>query len=470
MTIQLQTKGLIDILNEIAISASSDLPYSTMLSNTLEIVSKRLDVEASVMFALDETHENFHLAAFYGMDIDRANEVEQRRARGFGGGGGTSAEIYRSGKPFFILDMSTDPRFSDYSYRYPDLEKRSFANIPCRSSTKMPLTIAFVTKVNQQFQLEDIPILEAVAFQIGLLLEKSLLVKESKNCEWQTNLLNKISSQINASLDFNLILDALANGVALLLDADIGFVGLPDKSREVLEIHAVSNQDEFHLRGAQIPINMDEITEAQPLTFNYQMDDPSSLSTGRTWGTLDAIHQHGFNHFLGYPILRARRPIGLVCAANRGALKFEQIHSPLISRLSQQVSTAIENAFLHQQVKSMAIIEERNRLAAEMHDNLAQSISAAKMLSAQTVLYLDDDKIGQARNILSGVQEILDSAYTDVREVIFSLSSFANIHISFLDSLSDFMQAYETHYGIRTHLSIDQKATQRYPRQFIRTN
>lgn len=455
---RLNPKVLLEILNEIAISATSELPYGEMLSHTLQIVSEKLDVESGVMFAYDEVDKKFRLAAYYGMDLDRAREVEQRRSRALSGGGGTSAEIYRSGKPFFILDMSADPRFSDYSYRYPNLELRSFANIPCRSSTKMPLTIAFVTKVNQQFQPEDIPILEAVAYQIGLLLEKSLLVKESKNCEWQTNLLYEISSQINASLDINQILEALANGVARLLDADIGFVGLPDKSRKALEIHAVSNQDEYHLRGLQIPIQTNEIVEAQPLIFSYNLDDPDSTSARETWVNLDSISHHGFNHFLGYPISRARRPIGLVCAANRGSHKFEEIHAPLISRLSQQVSTAIENAFLHQQVKSMAILEERNRLAAEMHDNLAQSISAAKMLSAQTVTYLDQDKISQARNILTGVQEILDSAYTDVREVIFSLSSFANIHISFLEALSEFLHAYETHYGIRTNLAIDQKA------------
>lgn len=459
MTIQLQTKDLIDLLNEIALSASSQLPYYGMLSNTLEIVSKRLDVESSIMFALDETDEKFHLAAFYGMDVERAKEVEQRRARGYGGGGGTSAEVFRREKTYYISDMSKDLRFSDYGNRYPELNRRSFANIPCKSSTKMPLTIALVTKIDQQFQPDDIPILEAVAYQIGLLLEKSLLVKEAKNCEWQATMLYEISRQINASLDINQILEALADGVQRLLAADSGFVGLPDATKENLIIRAASKKYKDKLINLQIPLNILENNQAKPINVSKPLNNLAKNPPDISWIDFTSIFQQDFTHIIGYPIIRGNRPIGLVCAANFGSQKFSEGQYMLLSRLSLQVSTAIENAYLHQQIKSLAVLEERNRLAAEMHDNLAQSIGACKLLTAQAASYIDRNKTGQARSILSGLVDILESAYIDIRESIFNLSSSANLEISFLDSLREYSRTYQAHYGITTSLDIDENAT-----------
>jgi PAS domain S-box-containing protein len=99
---------------------------------------------------------------------------------------------------------------------------------------------------------------------------------------------------------------------------------------------------------------------------------------------------------------------------------------PLQSRtISQayanQVAIAIQNAQLYKQAGDIAALEERNRLARELHDSVAQALYSISLFTDATRLALETNKLDVVSNHLADLVELSREAMADMRLMIFEL-------------------------------------------------
>ncbi len=95
-------------------------------------------------------------------------------------------------------------------------------------------------------------------------------------------------------------------------------------------------------------------------------------------------------------------------------------HELLVS-IGQHLGMAIEQAGVEEDARTLSIIEERTRMAHELHDSLAQTLATLRIK-----VRLFDDSMQQAGKIdesaiwheLSGLEEIIDTAYAELRSLI----------------------------------------------------
>ena len=95
-------------------------------------------------------------------------------------------------------------------------------------------------------------------------------------------------------------------------------------------------------------------------------------------------------------------------------------HQLLVS-IGQHLGMAIEQAGVEKDAKTLSIIEERTRMAHELHDSLAQTLATLRIK-----VRLFDDSMNQADKIdesviwqeLGGLEEIIDTAYSELRSLI----------------------------------------------------
>jgi len=93
----------------------------------------------------------------------------------------------------------------------------------------------------------------------------------------------------------------------------------------------------------------------------------------------------------------------------------------LLELFADRAAIALENAYLHQQLEWASALEERQRIAAEMHDGLAQTLNFLSFKTDQAHEMLSS---GQVHEVLTGfgqMQAIIDQANQDVRTSIASL-------------------------------------------------
>lgn len=100
--------------------------------------------------------------------------------------------------------------------------------------------------------------------------------------------------------------------------------------------------------------------------------------------------------------------------------------------------------------RRLAVVTERERIAREMHDSLAQVLGATH-LRLRALAYRDDVGPG-ARDELDDIAATCHEAYADVREAILGLREGSRTDRTFLESLDAYLRAFQRSSGIETLL------------------
>src|SRR5207302_5009629 len=103
----------------------------------------------------------------------------------------------------------------------------------------------------------------------------------------------------------------------------------------------------------------------------------------------------------------------------RGAV-FSDADQELIETLAAHAAVAIQNARLYERSRELTVVEERNRLARELHDAVNQTLFSVS-LTADAAALLVDSEPERAKTQLGEVRELVRSAMDEMRSLIFEL-------------------------------------------------
>jgi PAS domain S-box-containing protein len=110
-----------------------------------------------------------------------------------------------------------------------------------------------------------------------------------------------------------------------------------------------------------------------------------------------------------------------------------------------------------EQQRALAIENERERMARELHDSLGQVLSYAS-LQAQTAARLARDGQGEAAGTqLDRLDSVVREAHADLREYILNLRSTAFLQRSFFTAVKQYLDGFTSNYDIQTLLEVPAK-------------
>ena len=193
-------------------------------------------------------------------------------------------------------------------------------------------------------------------------------------------ILHRIAAALNESVDLASSLDAALSRVAELLELRSGWVWLLEEETEEPYLAASRNLppglgnrpetmegscyclDTFRSGGMEGAANVNVVV--------------CSRLRGLTKGT------DGLGHHASIPLRARGRPLGVMNVASQGWRRLSSDELQLLHTIGEMVGTAIERANLFRKSTEAGATEERNRLAREIHDTLAQGLAA-------TALHLD---------------------------------------------------------------------------------
>jgi nitrate/nitrite-specific signal transduction histidine kinase len=123
------------------------------------------------------------------------------------------------------------------------------------------------------------------------------------------------------------------------------------------------------------------------------------------------------------PLQRAGETIGLLVVGSRFERGFEVDEVEMLSSLANQAAIATENARLQARLRELAVVAERERIAREMHDGLAQVLGYVNTKSQAIEELLAVGRTDEARTLLVELAAAARSIYVDIREAILGLRS-----------------------------------------------
>jgi signal transduction histidine kinase len=154
--------------------------------------------------------------------------------------------------------------------------------------------------------------------------------------------------------------------------------------------------------------------------------------------------------------IEARATLGALFVAERndgGAFTAED--EATLVRFATQAALAIENARLHARVRALAATEERERIAREMHDSLAQVLGYVNTKAQAVELLLRSGHAEKAVGQLAQLSGAARDAYAEVREGILGLRASPAPGRPFADLLAEYLDRWREQSGITATLAVD---------------
>lgn len=158
---------------------------------------------------------------------------------------------------------------------------------------------------------------------------------------------------------------------------------------------------------------------------------------------------------LAVPVRSHGRILGsLYLTEKREASEFSVDDMRRLERFATQAAIAIENASLHRQVRSLAISEERERIAREMHDSIAQVLGYVNIKAQAIEEHLRREQTSHAIIQLEQLSQAAREAYADVREDILGLRTSLEGDLGLIEALRDYLKQWSAQSGVNPVLRI----------------
>ena len=222
---------------------------------------------------------------------------------------------------------------------------------------------------------------------------------------------------ISGVLDVDRVLQLIADRVRELVDAEYAAIGIVDRE-EAIERFITSGLDaETRARIGDLPRGHGLLGLIIRENRTYRI--PEIGAHPESYGF--PPHHPPMHSFLGMPILSRGVPVGRLYLTNkRGATEFSEADQALVEVFALHAGIAIENARLHDQVRRLAIVDERDRISRDLHDSVIQAIYA-QTLALDDVPEMMEREPDEAQRRVDEAIDALHAVIRDIRNFIFGL-------------------------------------------------
>ncbi len=149
-----------------------------------------------------------------------------------------------------------------------------------------------------------------------------------------------------------------------------------------------------------------------------------------------------------FPIRFGNQQVGVFNLYFPQRREFTPPQRQMLETMGQHLGIALESQRLMAREKEMAISEERNLLAQELHDSIAQSLAFLNLQAQMLEDSVARGQIDQARVELAQIREGIQASYDDVRELLVHFRTrFAQADIE--SAIASSLERFEGQTGIR---------------------
>ncbi|MDO8614326.1 MAG: GAF domain-containing sensor histidine kinase [Dehalococcoidia bacterium] len=410
-------------VSSIATALSEPVGVEQALQVSLDTAIDVMGASAGVICILDVEREELHSAAHRGLSPAIIERVRRQKV----GDDPIGSEVIRTGRSVVIADAFDDPRVAELCRQEG---YHSTISVPVKSEGRVVGILALVSRDESAFGVSAIQLLERIGQQVGIAVEKTLLFRELTQRNRDLTALNDVAAAVSSTLDLQGIMSISLDRAMALASCRSGDIWLRGNDRSRLILAAHRGPDGRAPESSSISLSPGEGLCGRVLV------------QGET--TLDLADNGSGEQVLSValPLKSAGDILGVVCFTfDRGYLLLERTQE-LLEAISSQIAVAIKNAQLYEQVQDVVILEERDRIAREMHDGFAQVLGYVNTKAQAVRHLLATGRSDEAAEMVAQLEEAAREVYVDVREAILGLRATAQDDRRLVPRIRDYLDVF----------------------------
>jgi len=299
--------------------------------------------------------------------------------------------------------------------------------------------------------------LEAVFDDMEFEVKRQTVQFEQKNRSLQ--LLYDIATGINTSRNLNDLLTRFLHSMRNIVNARAGMVRLIQDNGEMKLVSSFGLSDEVIENEQNVPVK--------------RCLCGTAATSGKVQMQLDLKQCHQIIgtpivgdeelEMLAVPLQYHGKTLGIynLFVSSAEFYSDDEFRS-LFASVGQHLGMAIEKTKLDDEAKRLTIIKERNAIAHELHDSLAQTLASLRFQVSMLDETLDNQKVEEIHSEIQQIKGGLDEAYSELRELLAHFR--APVHRrDLMPALEDLISNFRKKTGMRVLLQKDWDAAQLEP-------
>jgi signal transduction histidine kinase len=456
-------------------SITAAFAKTTTLAEVAKVVVERcvdiLGAQGGVIALLDESGNNLETLDYVGYPPAMAESWRRYPISSEA----PLPDAVRSGEPVFVESEEM------FATRYPNLMATqrpvtypALIGLPLALEGRMLGGVGLSFDQPQSFSPEEQAFILALVQQCAQAVERARLFEAEQQSRQAAEItaerlamLQAVTARLaQAMTPAEVVQTVFMYGLSAMDASGITFASL-NRTRDEFEIiKSVGYPAEVMASWQRFPVK-----PGTPMADAVQLGEPLYLESRAEAaalypGLVAADSKNNHEAWAVLPLIGEHEAIGAVSISFTRTRVFDREDRAFLLTLARQSAQALERARLYEveqharreaeanqhRLALLAEMRERNRLAQELHDTVAQALGYLNLKISLTHILLESDQFEQAQANFKELRQVITETYTDVREEIFYLRARTLSDLSFLELLERYVDKYRRFYNLEIQL------------------
>ncbi|MGW3662415.1 sensor histidine kinase [Streptomyces sp. NPDC005141] len=402
------TRDRLHGLLEAVLSVGRELDLQQVLRSIVEAATVLVDAEYG---ALGVIGSDRRLSEFLTVGID---DEHRERIGALPSGHGILGELIRHPEPLRLPELSDHPASYGFPPDHPPMH--SFLGVPIRVRDEVFGNLYLTEKRGgKEFDAEDEAVLSTLAVAAGVAIENARLYEETRLRELWQRAGGKVTSILLTGAPSTEVLELIVEEARTILSADMGMIAERPPGEEALRPALAVGLGAERLGGLVLSprdgIVAAALTAAEPVVSDDIAHDERAAGGGPQWAGLGPV--------AAVPLGAGGKARGVLLLGRvPGGTPFDEAATGPLLAFADQAALALELGERRRDAEQIALFQDRDRIARDLHDLAIQRLFAAGMTLQSTLRFMEHP---EGRERLARTVDDLDDTIKIIRSTIFGL-------------------------------------------------
>ena len=360
---------------------------------------------------------------------------------------GITGWVAAKGEPLLVPDVSQEPRYILIS---DTAETRSELAVPLKTKSGVIGVLDVQSDQLNGFDESDRVILQSLANQAAIAIEEARLFDAEQRRAEQFRVISEVGRSMTSILSVDELLDEIVRLVKDAFASDLVEISLIDGDELIIKAGVGPPWDDAHFQPQHIQVGTQGITgwvasKGEPILVNDVSQEPRYRSLS------DAIRTKSE---LAVPLKTKDMVIGVLNVESEQLNAFDESDLAVLQSLAHQAAIAIENARLYEQAQQAAALEERSRLARDLHDAVTQTLFSASLIGEVVPTVWESDQ-EEGKELLQELRQLTRGALAEMRTLLLELRPAALSETSLDELLRQLGEAVTGRSGVPVTVTVE---------------